>query len=112
MGEKEPHKKLKKKLAGKHGETEVPLSGGQRLDAANKDTAFEIENSGNPDLIKLALKRLDKSKKPKKVLAVPQKDFEKGIEIMKDINFSGTIRNLGGTNKKHIRKKPKSSKRK
>jgi len=109
MGEKLPHKRLKNKLAGKQGETEVPLPGGQRLDAANKDTAFEVENSGNPDLIKLALQRLNKSKKRKKVLAVPQKDFDKGIEVMKKINFSGTIRNLGGTKKKHIRKKTKSS---
>ena len=48
MAETNTHKRAKNKAAGSRGRTEVPLSGGQRLDALPQGgrRATEVERSG------------------------------------------------------------------
>ena len=94
MSESESHKRAKQKAAGKSGKTEVPLPGGQRLDAVQKNTATEVERSGNFDD---AAKRLRASRKPKKVLQVPQKDMALARAAMRKAGIGGTVKNMGGT---------------
>ncbi len=80
MARSKQHERLKTKEAGKSGKKEVALSGGKRLDVKKKDTAIEIERSGNTDK---AAQRLKTSKAPKNKLIVPQKDMDKAAESMK-----------------------------
>ena len=105
MSETESHKRAKAKAAGQTGQTEVPLPGNRRLDAATPRRATEIERSG--DLAKLvkAAKRLDDSNRIQKVLQVPQKDIPKAVEAMKQVGTSGTVKNMGGTKSVSVPKK-------
>lgn len=105
MSETESHKRAKSKAAGKSGQTEKPLPGNQRLDAATKKKATEIERSGSANGLKKAAKRLKVSGKPQKVLQVPQKDMDKAAEAMRDIGISGTVKNMGGTKSRSVRPK-------
>lgn len=110
MSESQSHKIAKKKAAGKNGETEVPLPGGKFLDAANKDTASEIERSGTKIGLDKAVQRLKLSKKPKKVLQVPQKDLNKAADALRRGRTGGTAKNMSGTNSIKVNKprsKPK-----
>lgn len=101
MAESESHKRAKRKAAGKSGKTEVPLPGGQRLDAATKRKAIEVERSGNLDA---AAARLKKSGKPNKVLQVPQKDMAAARAALRKARIAGTVKNLGGTKVSHVSK--------
>ena len=105
MSETKSHKRAKRKAAGKSGKTEVPLKGGGRLDAASRRRATEVERSGDPEKLHLAAKRLKRSRKPQKVLQVPQKDMTKAVAAMKDEGVSGTVKNMGGTKRHHFSKK-------
>ena len=105
MTESKSHKSAKKKAAGKSGQTEVPLSGGRRLDAATKNKATEVERSGSSSNLEKAAKRLRDSKKSQKVLQVPQKDMDKAVNAMKKIGISGTVKNMSSTKRKSIPKK-------
>ncbi len=80
MPESEAHKRAKAKAAGKAGKQKVPPRGGKKLDAARKDTAIEVERSGN---VKSAARRLKISGKAKMVLQVPLKDMAKAREARK-----------------------------
>ena len=68
MSETPSHKRAKARAAGKQGRTEVPLSGGRRLDAASPKRATEVERSGNLGSLKAAARRLNASGKPQKVV--------------------------------------------
>ena len=105
MSESASHKRAKNKAAGSKGKTEVRQRGGTRLDAATKRTATEVERSGNPRSLQAAAKRLQKSGKPQRVLQVPQKDMDKAAEAMRRAGVSGTVKNMGGTNRRSVRKK-------
>ena len=105
MTESKSHKEAKRKAAGKSGRTEAPLAGGQRLDAATKRKAIEVEKSGNLDA---AAARLKKSGKPEKVLQVPQKDMAAARAALRKAGIGGTVKNMGGTKSSHV---PKPKKR-
>ena len=105
MSESNAHKKAKRKAAGKSGQTEVPLSGNRRLDAATKKKATEVERSGNSASLEKAAQRLKDSKKPQKVLQVPQKDMDKAAAAMKKKGTPGTVKNMSGTKSRSVRKK-------
>ncbi len=107
MSESKSHKSAKKKAAGKSGQTEVPLPGGGRLDAATKNKATEIERSGSSTNLEKAAKRLQDSKKSQKVLQVPQKDMDKAIKAMNKTGTSGTVKNMSSTKRRSVPKKKK-----
>lgn len=94
MPESEAHKRAKAKAAGKAGKQEVPLRGGKKLDAARKDTAIEVERSGN---VEAAAGRLKISGKAKKVLQVPMKDMAKARAALRNAGIGGTVKNMSGT---------------
>ena len=104
MPETRAHKEAKQRAAGNSGRTEVPLQGGQRLDARTPKTATEIERSGNLAQLKAAAGRLDASHAPRKVLQVPEKDMAKAREAMRSVGTGGTVRNFGGTKKSSVRR--------
>jgi len=105
MSETSSHKRAKSKAAGKSGKTEVPLKGNRRLDAVSKHRAFEIERSGNKEALEKAARRLKASRKPQKVLQIPQKDMPKAVSAMRSVGVGGTVKNMGGTKKRSVPKK-------
>lgn len=100
MPESSGHKRAKGKAPGK---TEVPISRGRRLDSATKKTATEVERS--PSGIPSAVPRLKDSRRPHKVLQVPQSLMPKAAGEMRKQRISGTLKNLGGTKRQFVRKK-------
>jgi len=97
------HHKMQRQLAGTKGKTEVPLRGGKRLDVLKGRKAIEVERSGDPRRIALALNRLKVKRTLKKELKVPQKDLDKAVTIAKKKNIKVTITNLSGTKKRKIK---------
>ena len=105
MSETYSHEKAKNKAAGKSGKTEVPLKGKRRLDAASRRKATEIERSGNMDALEKAALRLKASRKPQKVLQVPQKDISKAVQAMKNVGVGGTVKNMSETKRRSVPKR-------
>ena len=105
MSESKSHKQAKAKAAGKSGITEMPLPGNRRLDAATAKRATEVERSGTKQGLKKAAQRLKSSGKPQKVLQVPQNDMDMATEAMKAAGIGGTVKNMGGTKRRSVRKK-------
>ena len=103
MPESQSHKRAKSKAAGKRGKTETPLKGNRRLDAQTKGRATEVERSGNKARLEKAAQRLKDSGKSQKVLQVPQNHMDKAAEAMKAKNVKGTVKNMGGTNRRPVR---------
>ncbi len=103
--ESDSHKRLKRKAAGKSGQTEKKLSNGKRLDAVTNKKATEIERSGSNSGLEKAVQRLKDSRKSQKVLQVPQKDMQKAAEAMRKKRASGTVKNLSSTKRISIKKK-------
>ena len=101
MTESSSHIRAKRKAAGKSGKTEKPIPGGQRLDAATRKRAVEVELSGN---FKAAAQRLKKSRKPQKVMIVRQHDMKKASQAMRGVGVGGTVKNLSGTNRLSVAK--------
>ncbi|MBF0379837.1 MAG: hypothetical protein HQL69_02400 [Magnetococcales bacterium] len=102
MSESSSHKRAKRAAAGKSGKTEVPLSGGRRLDAATKRRATEVERSGSSDGLEKAAKRLKDSKKPQKILQVPQNDMKKAAQAMRKVGVKGSVKNITGTKRQSV----------
>jgi len=105
MPETTTHRRAKAKAAGKKGKTEVKLPGKRRLDAATKRKATEVERSGTAEGLKKAAQRLKVSKKPQKVLQVPQGHMGKATEAMRAVGIGGTVKNLSGTQRRSVSKK-------
>ena len=105
MAESVSHKRAKAKAAGKSGKKEVPLPGNRRLDAATKTRATEIERSGTTEGLKKAAQRLKSSRKPQKVLQVPNKDMDAAVQAMKKVGIGGTVKNMGRTKSRSVPKK-------
>ena len=106
MGESDAHKKTKSRAAGQHGKTEVPLPSGGRLDALTSGgkRATEVERSGNPKRLGEAAQRLKEASATQRVLQVPQKDMGKATQAMKEAGVPGTVKNIGGTQRRSVRK--------
>jgi hypothetical protein len=105
MAESDSHRRAKSKAAGQAGRTEAPLRGNRRLDALTPRKAIEIERSGTMAVLEKAAKRLKDSGRPQKVLQVPQKDMAKAAKAMQNVGISGTIKNMGGTKRRSVKKK-------
>ncbi len=103
MSESQSHKRAKAKAAGPSGQTEKPLPGNRRLDAATRGRATEIERSGSPEKLEEAAKRLKASGKPQKVLQVPQHDMADAAQAMRRAGVRGTVKNMGGTKRRSVR---------
>lgn len=104
MAESRSHKQAKRRAAGKSGKTEVKLPGGRRLDAATPRRATEVERSGSSTGLVKAAQRLKASKRTQKVLVVPQNDMSKAVKAMKKAGVGGTVKNLGSTKRRSVRK--------
>jgi len=105
MAESDSHQRAKSKAAGQAGRTEAPLRGNRRLDALIPRKAIEIERSGTIAGLEKAAKRLKDSGRPQKVLQVPQKDMAKAAKAMQNVGISGTVKNMGGTKRRSVKKK-------
>ena len=107
MAEKSAHRRAKARAAGHGGRTEVPLRGGQRLDALTKGggRATEVERSGTKAGLGKAAGRLKKAGTRQKVLQVPQKHMGAAATALRRIGIGGTVKNMSGTRKWHIRKR-------
>ena len=103
MTESQSHKRAKSRAAGKGGKTETPLRGNLRLDARTQKKATEVERGGSKARLEKAAQRLKVSRKPQKVLQVPQKDMSKAVEAMKAKGVKGTVKNMSGTKRKSVR---------
>ncbi len=103
MAESTSHKKGKT-TGLTNAKTEVPIPGGRRLDARNKEVAREVERSGDKAQIKKAIARLNTQKNLKKQLLVPNNDLDKAKELgEKFARGKLTIQNLGGTRRRFIK---------
>ena len=103
MPESKAHQRVKRREAGKSGRTEVPSQKGKRrLDVKTPKRAKEIERSPSMDRLRQAADRLKKSRKPQKVLIVPQSNMAKAAKAMREVGVSGTIRNIKGTKRRSI----------
>ena len=97
------HRKIQRKIAGKKGKIEVPIKGKKRLDVLKGKKGVEVERSGDPRRISLALSRLKSKKTLKKELRVPQKDLDKATEIARKKRMKVVISNISGTKKRRIK---------
>jgi hypothetical protein len=102
MAESQSHKRAKNKAAGRNGRTEVPISGGRRLDAKKGHRATEVERSGNPKGISKAISRLKTQKNAKKELLVPNKDLDKAKKIAKRRAVNVLIQNLSRSKRRFV----------
>ena len=107
MPESKSHQRAKRQAAGPRGTTEKPLRGGGRLDALTSGggRATEVERSGAPARIRQAVRRLNRSEAPQRVLRVPHSDLQQAAEIARATSkTSMTVTNLGGTKAKRVKK--------
>ncbi len=109
MAETPAHRRAKRKAAGPGGKTEVPLRGGQRLDALTKGggRATEVERSGTAAGLRKAAGRLKKSGAQQKVLQVPQKDMPAAASALRKAGTGGTVKNMSGNKQQRVRKPAK-----
>jgi hypothetical protein len=103
MAESPSHKRAKAKAAGASGQTEKPLPGNRRLDAATPGRATEVERSGAPDKLRDAARRLRDSGKAQRVLQVPNQDMAAAADAMRKVGVTGTVKNMGGTKRRSAR---------
>jgi len=107
MGKSQSHTRAQNTAAGKGGRTEVPQRGGTRLDALGAGgRATEVERSGSKQGLEKAARRLQKAKDAgagQAVLQVPQKDMDAAAAAMREIGVSGTVKNMGSTNRRSVR---------
>lgn len=96
MSESRSHKQGK----GNAARTEVPISGGRRLDAIRGTTAIEVERGGTPRKIDQALSRLSTQTNKQKILRVPQSDMDLAVERAKQKNMNVTVTNLSKTKRR------------
>jgi hypothetical protein len=96
MSESRSHKQGK----GNAARTEVPISGGRRLDAIRGTTAIEVERGGTPNKIDQALSRLSTQANKQKILRVPQSDMDLAVERAKQKNMNVTVTNLSKTKRR------------
>ena len=107
MAETDTHKRAKNQAAGSRGRAEVPLPGGQRLDALSQGggrRATEVERSGTRAGLNAAARRLRKSGAAQKVLQVPQMDMDAAARAMRDAGIGGALRNMGNTKRRRVRR--------
>ena len=102
MPESASHRRAKRRAAG---DTEVRIGGNRRLDSASGNRATEVERSGDMRRIELAAQRLKDSGRNQKVLQVPHPHIDKAVEAMRNVGVSGSVKNMGGTKRRSVKKK-------
>ena len=95
------HTRTTRRLAGKTGKTEVPISGNRRLDVRKPNVAIEVERSGSTAGIERALARL-RTQRTQLELRVPQKDLDMATRVARAQNRKLTVKNLSGTKRRRI----------
>ena len=114
MPESRSHKRIKNKMAGPKGKTEVKLPSGRRMDALSKNrVGTEVERQG-PKSIPIAVSRLKEATKSKvssgSKLVVPNKDLQAARKEMRRQGVRGRVQNLGNSKAFYVkpaRPKPK-----
>lgn len=102
MSETTSHKQSKTKGL-KKPKTEIAIPGKRRLDSRDKNTAREVERSGNSNLIAKAVRRLNTQKNKKKELLVLTKDLDKAKKVAeKTTKAKLIIQNLSRSRRKFI----------
>jgi len=84
------HSALQRKAAGPRGKTEVPVKVGRRkgrLDAVTQKKAVEIQRTCTDKTVSWCLKKLQKSRKPIKILKVPANCIEQAETIKKKLKL-------------------------
>ena len=103
MAETPIHKQVKNRAAGRHGQTEVPLPRGKRLDALSANgTATEVERNESPKALDKAVRRLAAAPAKRHVLQVPQPNMPAAVDAMRRGKLHGTIKNLSGTKRRTV----------
>jgi len=103
MSETSSHKRAKTRGLRKP-ETEVAILGKRRLDAKDKDKAREVERSGDPKKIAMAVRRLNTQRNKKKELLVPTRDLDKAKEVAKKVvRGKLVIQNLSKTKRRFVK---------
>lgn len=98
MAESQAHKNAKHKAPGK---TEVPVKGG-RLDSATRKTATQVER--NKSNLANSVSVLKGSRRPQKVLQVPQPLMKDAASEMRKQKVSGTVKNISSTKRQFVKK--------
>ena len=102
MTESASHQRAKNQAAG-NGQTEVPLSGGRRLDALTPTgRATEVERSGTAAGLQAAARRLRDADASQRVLQVPQQDMDAAAAAMRKVGVHGTVKNMAGTKRRPV----------
>jgi hypothetical protein len=103
MSESSSHHRAKNRAAGNGGQTEVPLSGGRRLDAQTPSgRATEIERSGTAAGLQAAARRLRDADASQRVLQVPQQDMDAAAAAMRKVGVHGTVKNMASTKRRPV----------
>lgn len=98
MAESQAHKNAKRKAPGK---TEVPVRGGI-LDSATRKTATQVER--NISNLANSVSVLKSSRRPQKVLQVPQPLMKDAASEMRKQKVAGTVKNISGTKRQFVKK--------
>jgi len=98
MPESQSHRRAKRKAPGR---VEVPIAGRRRVDSATSKTVTEVERNVS-NLLK-AVERLKLSRRPRKVLVVPQRLMKRAVAAMRRKSVRGTVKNLSGTRRVFVR---------
>jgi len=98
-----PESRSHKRAKGSAKKTEVPISGGRKLDAKRGKFAIEVERSDSPQRIGKAISRLQSQKSSKKILRVPQTDMSKAVDIAKKRGAKLSVTNLSKTRRRTVK---------
>lgn len=104
MLEIESYRQAKRRAVGPDGLNDVPMKRVRRIDASSPNRATEVERSGDPERIRLAVLRLKNSERQQKILQVPHSYVPLAAYTMWNVGVSGTVKNLSGTKTVRVRK--------
>jgi len=74
------------------------------MDAATAKRATEVERRGTVKGLNKAAKRLKDRGKSQRVLQVPQQHMGQAAGAMRKMGIGGTVKNMGGTKIRSVRK--------
>ncbi len=86
---------------GRARRTEVPIPGGQRIDAIRGRFAIKVERAGTSQKISQALSRLKTQTNKKKILRVPQNDMDLAIQQIRKRDMNVIVTNLSKTKRRN-----------
>ncbi len=115
MPESRSHKRIKNKMAGPKGKTEVKLPSGRRMDALGKNrVGIEVERQG-PESISKAVSRLKEANKSNlssgSKLVVPNKNLQVAGKEMRRQGVKGRVQNMSNSKAYYVKPAQAKSKR-